>query len=95
MRSNDSSRTWTPDEINLVRAAAERAGLAIENIRLLDEAQRRAAKERTIGEISSRIATSIDMNDIMQTAVEELGRALPGSEIVLQFENKLEKDASR
>ena len=95
LRSNDPERTWTQDEINLARSAAERAGLAIENVRLLDEAQRRAAKERTIGEISSRIASSIDMNDIMQTAVEELGHALPGSEIVLQFENKLEKDESR
>ena len=87
IRSNDSKRQWSQEEVNLVQAAAERAGLAIENIRLLNEAQRRAAKERTIGEISSRIASSIDMNDIMQTAVDELGRALAGSEIVLQFES--------
>lgn len=91
IRSNNQSRQWSQDELNLVRGAAERAGLAIENVRLLDEAQRRAAKERTIGEISSRIAASIDMNDIMQTAVEELGRALPGSEIVLQFESGTER----
>lgn len=88
LRSNDPSRIWSQDEINLVQAAAERTGLAIENIRLLDEAQRRAAKERTIGEISSRIAASIDMRDIMQTAVQELGKAMPGSEITLQFEEK-------
>lgn len=88
VRSNDPERQLSQDEINLARAAAERAGLAIENIRLLDEAQRRAAKERTIGEISSRIATSIDMKDIMQTAVQELGKAMPGSEIILQFEEK-------
>jgi GAF domain-containing protein len=88
IRSNDPARQWTQDEINLVQAAAERAGLAIENVRLLQEAQRRAAKEHTIGEISSRIGASIDINSIMQTAVEELGRVLPRSEIILQFQEK-------
>jgi GAF domain-containing protein len=78
-------RQWTQDEINLAQAAADRAGLTIDNVRLLTEAQRRAAKEQTIGEITSRIGSSINMSAIMQTAVEELGRALPGSEVVLQF----------
>lgn len=88
IRSNDPGRVWSQDEINMAQAAAERAGLVIENIRLLEEAQRRAAKERTIGEISSRIASTVDMNDIMRIAVEELGRAMPGSEVILQLEEK-------
>jgi len=88
IRANDPSRRWTPDELSLVQAAADRAGLAIENVRLLGEAQRRAAKERAIGDITSKIAASIDMESILQTAVEELGRSLPGSEIILQFQKK-------
>ncbi|MEW5939218.1 MAG: GAF domain-containing protein [Chloroflexota bacterium] len=88
LRANDPLRRWTQDELNLVQAAADRAGLAIENVRLLGEAQRRAAKERAIGEIASRIGASIDMDSILQTAVEELGRALTGSEIILQFQKK-------
>jgi GAF domain-containing protein/HAMP domain-containing protein len=85
VRSTNPLRQWTQDEINLAQAAADRAGLTIDNVRLLTEAQRRAAKEQTIGEITSRIGSSINMSAIMQTAVEELGRALPGSEVVLQF----------
>ncbi|MBV6395555.1 MAG: hypothetical protein HFACDABA_01132 [Anaerolineales bacterium] len=85
IRANDPLRHWTPDELGMAQAAAERAGLAIENARLLNEAQRRAAKERTIGDISSRLSASIDMNDIMRTAVEELGRSLSGAEVVLQL----------
>lgn len=86
IRANDPLRQWTQNELSLVRAAAERAGLAIENVRLLGDAQRRAAKERTIGEIAAKISGSVEMDSIMQTAVEELGRALPGSEIILQFQ---------
>jgi GAF domain-containing protein len=85
LRSSNPMRAWSPGEIQLAQAAAERAGLAIENYRLLSDAQRRAVKERTIGEITSRIGSSVDINSILQTAVEELGKTLSGSEVVLQF----------
>jgi hypothetical protein len=32
------------------------------------------------------------MRSVLQTAVEELGRALPGSEVVIQFESDERKD---
>jgi len=86
LQSPNPSRQWTQDEINLAQAAAERAGLAVENFRLLTEAQRRASKERSIGEITGRIGSSSNLREIMETAVEELGRAMPGSEIMVQFE---------
>jgi GAF domain-containing protein len=85
IKSNNPLRTWSQDEINLAQTAAERAGLAIENFRLLTEAQRRAAKERTISEITSRIGASVDLRAIMQAAVEELGHAMAGAEVVLQL----------
>lgn len=90
IQSNNPLRAWSQGEIDLARAAAERAGLAIENYRLLTEAQRRAAKERTVSEITARIGSSVDMRAIMQTAVEELGHAFSGSEVTVQFniENK-------
>lgn len=86
IQSSNPLRAWTQGEINLAETAAERAGLAIENFRLLTEAQRRAAKERAVGEITARIGASVNVREIMQTAVEELGRTLPGAEIVLQFQ---------
>jgi GAF domain-containing protein len=91
IQSTNPLRVWTQSEINLAQTAAERAGLAVENFRLLTEAQRRAAKERTVGEITARIGSSVNVREIIQTAVEELGRNLPGAEVVLQFENTGEK----
>jgi GAF domain-containing protein len=88
LQSSNPLRTWSAGEIQLAEAAAERAGLAIENYRLLSDAQRRAAKERTIGEITSRIGSSRNINSILQTAVEELGRTLSDSKVVLQFRNE-------
>ena len=87
LQSSNPLRAWSQGEVQMAQAAAERAGLAIENYRLLSDAQRRAAKERTIGEITARIGTSVNINSILQTTVEELGRTLSGSEVIVQFRN--------
>ena len=76
---------WNRDEINLVEAVAERLALALENARLLQESQSRAAKERLISEVTTKVGSSINMNNVLQSAVEELGRVLPGSEVIIQL----------
>ncbi len=82
-----TNHVWNQDEVNLMQAIADRLALALDNARLLQESQRRAAKEQKIGDVTAKIGASINMRSVLQTAVEELGRALPGSEVVIQFEN--------
>jgi GAF domain-containing protein len=87
VRSKHGAREWTQDEITLLEAAAERAALALENARLVESAQRRASRERAIGEISAKIGSVSDMESILQTAVEELGRKIGGSaEVILEMD---------
>lgn len=81
------NRTWNQDEINLAEAISDRLALALDNARLLQDSQRRAAKEQKIGDVAAKIGASINMRTMLQTAVEELGRALPGSEVVIQFQS--------
>ena len=76
---------WTEDEIQTAQTLSDQLSGALDSARLYDESQRRAAKERAIGEITSRVGDSINVRDIMQSAVEELGRALTGSEVTLQL----------
>ncbi|HVF26071.1 MAG TPA: GAF domain-containing protein [Anaerolineales bacterium] len=94
VRSKSGQREWTRDEISMLKAAAERAALALENARLVDSAQRRAARERTIGEIAARIGTASNVDSIIQTAVEELGRKLSGAaEVTLELSSpNIEQD---
>jgi GAF domain-containing protein len=80
-------RSWNQDEINLAQAISDRLALALDNARLLQDSQRRAAKEAKIGEVSAKIGASINMRNVLETAVEELGKALPGSEVLIQFES--------
>ena len=87
VKAPTTNRIWNQDEINLAEAISDRLALALDNARLLQDSQRRAAKEQKIGDVTAKIGASINMRSLLQTAVEELGRALPGSEVVIQFEN--------
>jgi GAF domain-containing protein len=86
IKAPTKARRWNRDEINLAQAVSDRLALALDNVRLLQESQRRAAKEAKIGEVTAKIGASINMSNVLQTAVEELGRALPGSEVMIQFQ---------
>ena len=92
IKAPTKNRKWNQDEMNLAQAVSDRLALALDNARLLQDSQRRAAKEAKIGEVTSKIGASINMRNVLQTAVEELGRALPGSEVVIQFQQEDGKD---
>lgn len=81
-------RTWTSDELAMAQAAAERTALALENARLLEEAQDRAMKERTISEGTARVSEALDIESILQTTAEELERVLGGSEVIIALESE-------
>ena len=86
VKSKKGSRQWTQDEITLLESAAERAAFALENARLVESAQQRVNRERAIGEISAKIGSVSDVDAIMQTAVEELGRKLgTASEVIFEL----------
>lgn len=79
------NRVWTRDEINLSSAVSDRLSIALENARLIQESQKQALKEQTIRDVTSKVGDSILLQNVLRTAVEELGRALPGSEVILNL----------
>ncbi len=86
------NRKWSQDEINMAQIISDRLALALDNARLLQESQRRATKEAKISEVTAKIGASINIRNVLQTAVQELGRALPGSDVVIQFEQDEDKN---
>lgn len=90
LMAKSDRRAWSPGEINIAKAAAERAALALENARLVEEAQRRANLERMTAEITGKIGTSVQYRSIMRIAAEELSRAL-GTEVLVQIQPEIQK----
>ena len=79
---------WHEDEIAIARAAAERTALALENARLLEEAQRRVMQEQTISKIATKIGASTNIDAILRSTVEELGRQIGGTEVTFKLNSK-------
>jgi len=87
IKAPSKDRRWSDDEVNLAEAISERLSLALENARLIQESQRQVIKEQTISEVTGKIGASINLKNVLQTAVEELGRAMPGSDVMIQFKS--------
>ncbi len=85
VRTTAAERQWSQREVVLLKAVAERVGTALETARLFENAQKQANKERVIGEISTKIGASVAFQNILHTAVEELGHAIPGSDVLIQL----------
>jgi nitrate/nitrite-specific signal transduction histidine kinase len=76
LRVRFESNAISPNSIRILEDAADRLSLALENSRLLQEAQRVASQEQQINIISSQIQESTDLEIILQRTVKELGRSL-------------------
>jgi len=87
LKSSDSSRSWTDDELAIIESTAERVALAMDSARLLDEAQKRATRETFLSELAAKLGTSFQMDSILRDTVEELGQVMKGSTITFQLVN--------
>jgi GAF domain-containing protein len=76
-----AGKRWTDDELDIIRAVAERVALSAENARLFEETNRRAERERMVSEITSKIRSTNDPNEMIKKAVQELKSALGVSRV--------------
>ena len=79
--SQTPSRVWNDNELAVVQAVVDRVALGLENARLFEETTRRADRERTVTEITTQLRSTSDPEIMVQTALNELKRALGANDI--------------
>ncbi len=67
---------WTNSQVALVETLVEQLVLAAENQRLLDDITRRAALERTIGEVTATVRQEVEIESVLEQALAALGDVL-------------------
>jgi len=72
LKRKASDPNWAETEREMVERVASQVALAVENARLLEESQRRAAREQKVSEFSNRFSRSLDVDALLQNAVREL-----------------------
>jgi GAF domain-containing protein len=88
-RKGDSPINKSDEE--LIAEVASQAGLAIDNIRLLEDATQRAKQEQIVGKLAGRFSQSLDVDTLLQTAVRELAQLPDVSEVSI-FVGKQESE---
>jgi GAF domain-containing protein len=74
--SNNFDHVWQDEEKALLETVASRVSLALENTRLVEEAEKRAEHERVISQITTRMRETLDIETILKTAVKEMRHSL-------------------
>lgn len=69
------------DQLDLIKAVAERVALSAENARLFEDTTRRAERERLVSDITSKIRSFNDPQAMIEAATEELRNALGASRV--------------
>jgi PAS domain S-box-containing protein len=64
-----NSRVWSEDDQLLVRQVTDQLSLALENARLFQEEQKRAAQLQSVSEISSAVSTILNPQELLSTFV--------------------------
>lgn len=75
------SERISSDQLDLIKAVAERVALSAENARLFEETATRATRERLVSDITTKIRSTNDPQEMIQTAMEELQRVLGATRI--------------
>lgn len=94
-------RTWQPSEVDLLKALATHAAIAIQQSELYEQAQTEIAqrqqaeailrqqfqRERLVGAISQRIRQSLNLEEILGSTVAEVRQVLQTDRVIIfQFE---------
>lgn len=74
LKRKDNAHEWSERERNLVEKIADQVALALENSRLVDEAQKSALRDQMIANISTRVRETLDIESVVRTAATELRR---------------------
>jgi GAF domain-containing protein len=72
---------WSEIDIDLVNEVAYQTGLAVDNVRLVEDSTERARQEQIVGDIATRFSQATEIDSLLQTAARELGQVADVEEV--------------
>lgn len=83
--SHEGAQSWSSDEVGLLENLIDQLGVALDSARLFESTQQQAEHQRLVGEITSRMRATPDIDAVLQTAVRELRNALDLDEVEVRL----------
>ena len=88
--SAENKPEWRSDEVKLLESLIDQMGIALDSARLFEESQLQAKRERIVGDITSHIRTTLDIDSILQTAAREMRSELALAEVEIRLREVLQ-----
>ena len=82
------AKDFDDEKILLAEELVNRLALSLDNARLFQESRRAVNRERIVNEITARLTEQSDIEDILQTAVREVGQALRVPQVSINLDTQ-------
>ncbi len=89
----DNARGWQENELDLAKILSAELSGAMDSARLFDETRKQAEKERIVGEITTRMRETMNVEAVMQTAADEIYKLLDLEKVAIHFTDDDSNDA--
>jgi GAF domain-containing protein len=80
--------SFSEDKLELARELVGRLAISLENARLFTESRRAAERERQVNQIAAQLTTQSSIDDILKTAVREIGQALGAPQVTIRMQGE-------
>jgi GAF domain-containing protein len=85
LRRDPEQEPWSVDDRRLGQEAAIQIASSLEYARLLDEIRNRALQESTVSQITAKVQQSLDLDNILKTAAQEIGLAINAKRVSIRL----------
>ena len=79
------ARDLDENRLQLAQELANRLAVSLDSARLFEESQRATERERVVNDIAAKITAQTDIDEILQTAVREVGQALRAPQVSIRL----------
>lgn len=91
LRKSANSENWNSREIEFMKSLVEHLGEALDSAQLYTDSQRRAIREQLIGEVTTTMRESLDVDTVLRTAVTQMRRALNLANVEVRLQRGTEQ----
>lgn len=82
------------NQVLLAQELTNRLAVSLENARLFEQSQRAAERERLVNDIAAKLTSQNEIDQILQTAVREVGQALRSPQVTIRLRPGIAADES-
>jgi transcriptional regulator with GAF, ATPase, and Fis domain len=76
---------FTPELVSVLQSMTDQIAIAVENTRLLNQAEARANRQHILNEVSTQLHRSSDMNTIIGIGLQALSDHFDGAKVKLRL----------